>query len=167
MDVKRLRLGEWVAGLAAVALLVLLFYAWDGAVEGASFRRSVGAPAYAGVVTYGSRSGWAALGLPVLLLVLVAIGTALALVLLTATKQPAALPIGAAVLTTGVGILVLLVLLVRVLLLDDSLGAAYAGLAAMALIPVGGWLAMGDERVRAPYSAAPDLPRRPAPPAGA
>jgi hypothetical protein len=148
MDLSRLRIGELVAGAAAVALLVALSFDWNRA----------GATA---------ESGWGALGVVTLVLVLAAIAVALVLVFVTVTKRPAALPIGAAVLTTFVGILVLVVLAIRVLLLDDSLAAAHLGLLAMLLIPVGGWITMADERTDAPYSAAPDLPRRPAPPAEA
>lgn len=159
MDLSRLRVGELVAGSAALALLVTLFFDWN---------RDVGADrSVASVGHFGAQSGWSALGVVTLLLVLGAIGVALTLVLFTVTRRPAALPIGAAVLTTAVGLVVLLVLAVRVLLLDDSLGGAYLGLLFMALIPVGGWITMADERTDAPYSAAPDLPRRPAPPAEA
>lgn len=146
MDLSRLRLGELIGGAAAVGLLVTLFAGWNRDAAGVA------------------HSGWGTLGWLMLLLVLVAVGLALALVVTTAGRRPAAIPIGAAVLTAAVGIVVTLVLAVRVLLVDDLLGAAYLGLAFMLLIPVGGWIAMADERTQAPYSAAPDLPRRPAPP---
>ena len=151
MDLSRLRLGELLAAAAAVALLVALFFDWerDGAASSGG-----GVP----------QSGWSSLGWPVLALVLAAVALALTLAVVTAGRRPAAIPIGAAVLTTGVGILVTLVLTVRVLLLDDALGLAGLGLLAMLLIPVGGWVAMADERRQAPYSAPPDVPRRPAPP---
>ncbi len=159
MDLTRLRLGELLAGVAAVALLVSLFLPWN---------RDLGADEVgASVSGFGDESGWSSLGVPTLLLVLVAIGVALALVVTTAGKRPAGIPIGAAVLTTGIGIVVTLVLALRVLLLDDSLGGALLGLLLMALIPVGGWITMADERTGASYSAAPDLPRRPVPPAEA
>ena len=45
--------------------------------------------------------------------------------------------------------------------------AAYAGIVFAALIPIGGWWIMADERKHAPYSAAPDVEPRPAPPATA
>lgn len=156
MDLKRLRLGELLSGAAALALLATLFFDWN---------RDVGADdGGASIERFGTQSGWSSLGVITLLLVLLAIGLAFALVYTTVSKRPAAIPIGAAVLTTGVGIVVLLVLLVRVLLLDDSRGGAYLGLLFMLLIPVGSWLAMADERLDAPYSAAPDIPRRPTPP---
>ena len=149
MDLTRLRLGELLAGAAAVALVATLFLDWNRDSRGSA------------------ETGWGAIGVAVLLLLLVAVGLALTLVVTTAGKRPAAIPIGAAVLTSGVGIVVTVVLAVRVLLLDDSLGGAYLGLAATALIAAGGWRAMADERTGAPYSAAPELPRRPAPPVGA
>lgn len=156
MDLTRLRLGELLSGVAAVALLATLFLDWN---------RGGGSPEMGAGVT--TESGWSSLGIVMLLLLLIAIGLALALVFTTAGKRPAAIPVGAAVLTTGVGIVVTIVLAIRVLFLDDSLVAAYLGLAFMLLIPVGSWIAMADERTDAPYSAAPDLPRRPAPPAEA
>jgi hypothetical protein len=155
MDLSRLRLGELLAGLAALGLLVVLFLAWN---------RSAGT---AGPDPTAVQSGWSAIGPFALLFVLTAVGLALTLVIATATMRPAAIQIGAAVLTTAVAIVVALGLLVRVLLLDHALAAAYLGLVAMLLIAGGGWLAMADERTRAPYSAAPDLPRRPAPPVDA
>ena len=145
MDLSRLRIGELLSGAAALALLVTLAFDWN---------RDVG----------GAESGWSSLGVVTLVLVLAAIAVAFALVFATVTKRPAAIPIGAAGITTAVGIVVLLVLALRVLLLDDSLGGAYLGLLCMLLIPVGGWVTMADERTDAPYSAPPDLPVRPAPP---
>jgi len=156
MDLTRLRLGEVLSGAAAVALLTTLFFDWN---------RDRGSAAMG--VSAGTESGWSSLGVVMLLLLLVAIGLALALVFTTAGKRPAAIPVGAAVLTTGIGTVVTIVLAIRVLFLDDSLVAAYLGLAFMLLIPVGSWIALADERTDAPYSAAPDLPRRPAPPAEA
>ena len=155
MNLSRLRLGELVGGAAAVGLLVTLFLGWN---------RDLAPLADGGPSTH---SGWGALGWLMVLLLLVVIALAFALVATTVGRSPAALPIGAAVLTTGVGIIVAIVLIVRVLLLDDALGTAYVGLALGVLIPVGGWITMADERTEAPYSAAPDLPRRPAPPAEA
>ena len=153
MDLTRLRAGELLAGAAAVALLASLFLDWNRDDDAGG----------AGV----AESGWSSLGVVTLVFVLIAVGVALALVFTTVTKRPAAIPIGAAVITTAVGAVVTLVLVVRVVLLDDSLLVAYLGLVLMLLVPAGGWIAMGDERTSAPYSAAPDLPRRPAPPAAA
>ncbi len=148
MDLRRLRLGELVVGAAALGLLAALFL------------HSARDPG-------GLLRGWSAVGPVVDVLLVVAVGFAAALVFATVTRRPAAIPIGAAVLTTSVGAVVVLVLLVRVVLLDDALGGAYLGLGLMLLIPVGGWIAMADERRDAPQSAPPDLPRRPAPPAEA
>ncbi len=159
MDLSRLRLGELLGGAAALALLVTLFFDWNRDLGGDEVGASVSG--------FGTESGWSSLGVVTLALVLIAIALAFAMVATTAGRRPAAIPIGAAVLTAGVGIVVTIVLAIRVLLLDDSLGGAYLGLLLMLLIPVGGWLAMADERTQAPYSAAPDLPRRPAPPAEA
>lgn len=149
MDLSRLRLGELLGGTAALALLITLAFDWNRDGD---------------VTDSGVQSGWSSLGVPTLVLVLVAIAVAFALVFSTVTRRPAAIPIGAAVITTAVGIVVFLALALRVLLLDDSLGGAYLGLLFTLLIPVGGWVTMADERTDAPYSAPPDLPARPAPP---
>ncbi len=147
MDLTRLRAGELLAGAAALALLLSLFLDWNQGRD--------------------AETGWESLGVIALAFVLAALVSAGALVVFTATKRPAAIPIGAAVITSAVGLLATLVLAVRVVLLDDSLGGAYLGLLFTFLVLAGGWLTMRDERTGAPYSAAPDLPRRPAPPAEA
>ena len=84
---RRLRLGEWLAALAGVGLIVSLTLDWYG-VRG----RATGI------------SGFAAFDVIDLLLVLVAaMGIALAIV--QATRDRPALPVAAAVLTVTVGIL--------------------------------------------------------------
>lgn len=145
MDLSRLRAGELLAGVAALALLVSLFLDYEAA----------------------DGTGWGSLGIVTLVFVLAAVVAATALVVFTVTKRPAAIPIGAAVIATFVSLLSTIVLAANVLLLDDSLGGAYLGLVSCLGVFAGGWLTMRDERLDAPYSAAPDLPRRPAPPAEA
>ncbi len=157
MHLSRLRPGELVCGLAALALLVTLFLGWHRDLDRDRAAVAAGSAAV---------SGWGSLGVVTLALVLLAIGAAFALVFTTVTKRPAALPVAAALITTGIGIVVTIVLTVRVLFLDEPLVGAYLGLLLMLLVPVGSWIATADERMDAPYSAAPDLPRRPAPPAG-
>jgi len=159
MDPSRLRAGELISGSAALALLGSLFLDWN---------RDTGPfDASASIRQFGTESGWSSLGWLMLLLLLGAVALALLLVVTTARRSPVGLPVSIAVVTAGVGIVVTLVLAVRLLFLDDSLGGAYLGGLLMLLISVGGWVAMADERTEAPSSAAPDLPRRPAPPAEA
>jgi hypothetical protein len=166
MDVARLRLGESVALVGALGLLICLFLRWFG-VDDAG-------PATEAVL---STSGWGAFGPVISVLAVAAVGLAIALAAATAARRPVALPVALAVITTAAGIVVLLVLLVRTFLLQPGLDGdlpndlvtvrveALVGLLFAAAIPVGGWLAMADDRRDAPYSAPPNLAPRPAPPA--
>jgi hypothetical protein len=166
MDVARLRLGESVALVGALGLPIALFLRWFG-VDGA------GAPTEALLST----SGWGAFGPLVSALAVAASAVAIALAAATAARRPVAVPVALAVITSAVGIVVLGILLVRTLVLQPGLdgdlpndlvtlrAGAIVGLLFAAAIPVGGWLAMADERRDAPYSAPPNLAPRPAPPA--
>jgi heme/copper-type cytochrome/quinol oxidase subunit 3 len=148
--VNRMRAGEWVAGFGAVALLVLMFFDWfapeAGTVDG---RRT-----HVMVLEGGSLSGWSTLGWFMDLLVAVAIFGGLALSYMTVKRASPAWPVGAAVLTWILGTLIVLVLLVRTTIAQpwvDALlsvqPAAYLGLVAAALIPLGGFLSLRDERM--------------------
>jgi len=167
MDVARLRLGETVALVGALGLFIALFLDWFGVEE-----------AGAGTEALLSTSGWEAFGPVVSAVALAAIAVAVALAAATAARRPVALPVALAVITTAAGLVALGVLLVRTLLLQPGLDGdlpndlvsvdpgAVMGLLFAAAIPAGGWLSMADERKDAPYSAPPNLARRPAPPAG-
>jgi hypothetical protein len=130
----RLRAGEWLAGAAALGLLVLMFFHWFSAGgEGAS--------------------GWSTLGWFMDALVCVAIFGGLALSYMTLKRASPAWPVGAGVLTWTVGSLIFLVLLVRVTTFQPGPDAlvsvqlpAYLGLLCALLIPVGGFLSLRDER---------------------
>lgn len=156
MDPTRLRGGELLSGAAALALFITLFFDWNRDLRGNTQQASL--------ASFGTVSGWGALGVVVVLLLVVTMVLALLLVAATARGRPAAFPIGAAVLTTVVGLLTWLVVAIRVLVLDDSLAAAYVGLVALLLVVVGSWRSMADERKSSPHARPPDLPRRPAPP---
>jgi hypothetical protein len=153
---RRLRRGEALMGVGAIALFVLLFADWfkGGGV---------------------SRSGWSSLGwaLDVLLvalfvMVVITLGSLL-------TRAKVAIAIGSAVLTALLAIVTLVIALLRVLIfqpdLDLGLGnqavtvqvAGYLGLVALALVAVGGWMAIADERTQAPDSAYTPPPPRPVP----
>ncbi len=164
MSLRRLRAGEWLAGVGTVALLALLLLA--------DWFRADGAPAGADP----SLKGVAALGWPVVLLLLVLAALALWLVIATAADATTAQLMVAAVVTVVVGAIVLLVTLVRVLAAQPGLGAGlaneevgvtaagYFGLLAVAAVLAGAWRAMADERTDAPESAFTPPPARPAPP---
>jgi hypothetical protein len=152
--VRRIRRGEALMGVGAIALFVLLFSDW---FEGGGT----------------SASGWSSLGwaLDVLLVALLAM-VAVTLGSLV-TRAKVAIAIGATVLTCTLAILTLVIALFRVLLFQPDLGlglsngavtvqlAGYLGLVALALIAVGAWIAMSDERTDAPDSAYTPPPPRP------
>ena len=147
---RRLRLGEWLAALAGVGLVVSLALDWYGARG-----RETGI------------SGFAAFDVIDLLLVLVA-ATGVALAVLQATRVRPALPVAAGVLTVIAGILGTLLVLYRIVnepgpdeFLDVRAGA-YLGLLAVAALTAGGWLSLAAEHVPGlPPGPEPEL--RPAP----
>jgi hypothetical protein len=149
MKLSRLRTGELIALVAAVALAVLLAADW--------FFLST-PDARVGAHESGIRSlGWFAA-----LLIIVAILLALALAFFTATQRAAtSFPVVLSVLTTTFGFLAFLTILFR-LIAQPGLGLgvgnadvdvevpAYLGLVAAAGIAYGGWRTMADERTDMP-----------------
>jgi ABC-type transport system involved in cytochrome c biogenesis permease subunit len=174
VSVSRLRLGEWVALVGAVGLLVVMFLDWFGLEEGA------GGPAVsAGLRDLAARllekSGWSGLGWAAVALVVLLIAGGLAIAATTALRQTPAWVVGASVLSVAAGIVAVFVLALRILLFQPDLGAglpndlvdvrlpALLGLLFAALVPLGAWLALDDERVDAPESAYTPPPARPVP----
>jgi hypothetical protein len=148
--VRRLRVGEWLGGVAAVALFALLFAAWFDP---------------------GGASGWSSLGWVPLAFCVAASGTGAWLFVATALARPVAQLVAAAVLTATAGPFAVLALALRVLVFQPGpnavtslLAAAWLGLLAALLVAVGGWWALKDERTDAPESAYTPPPPRPAPP---
>ena len=170
MSPGRLRTGEWLAGAGAVALTAVLFLDWfEPQVRGR-------APEAAGRLLAPSLSGWMSLGWLLALLLIVTILLALWLVVATATDASVGQPVMAGVLLSAVAPIALLALVVNVALAQPDLGAglpdtavavqpaAYAGLAALALVVAGAWRSIADERTDAKESAYTPPPARPAPP---
>jgi hypothetical protein len=169
---RRLRSGELLAGAGAVALLVLLFFDWflpevrPRIVETSG--RVVGAEPHL--------SGWTSLGWVLLVLLLVVIVLAIWLAASTLFEAAVSQPVAAGVLLSAVATVTFVVLLVRVTIAQPGLGTgladeavavqlpAYLGLVAMAVILVGGWRSMADERTGAAESEYTPPPARPAPP---
>jgi uncharacterized integral membrane protein len=168
----RLRSGEILAGAGAVALFVLLFLDWfEPAVQPRvteTSGRVVGPEQHL--------SGWTSLGVVLLVLLLVVIVLALWLAASTLFAATVSQPVAAGVLLTAVGALTLGALIMRVFVVQPGLGIglpndlvdvrlpAYLGIAALAVIVVGAWRSMADERTAAPESAYEPPPARPAPP---
>ena len=169
MKLSRLRSGEWLALVSAVALAVLLCFDWF-------FLSTPDARVGA------HESGWRSTGWPITLLLLAAIGVALAMAFTTATQRAQAWPIVLTVFTFVVGALGALVVGLR-LIAQPGLGvdagnadveiepAAFLGLLAVLGVGAGGWRAMLDERTDTPeaHEQTEDVLRvrgaaRPAPP---
>lgn len=147
------RKGEMLAGAGAVALLVSLFVPWYGL----------------GPLPL-SATGWEAF--TILDLLLLATGVlGLAVPVTALLYRTPAIPVGVALVAAGVGILLALLVLYRLLDqpgsndLVDVRGGAWLGLAGVVAIAVGGWVAMADERMET--AEVPFVPARPAPPAEA
>jgi hypothetical protein len=147
---SRLRTGEWIAAISAVGLFVTLFFDWFS-VDG----HAAGWTAYAPGPVH--LSGWGSLGwfMDVLLGLMILGGVALAL--MNVRRAAPAWPVGASVLLWTTGALIWIALAVRVAT-QPGLGLglsnrpvlveapAYLGLLFAALIPLGAFLALRDER---------------------
>ena len=149
MGVERLRLGEWLALVGGVVLLLSLFLPWYG-LGGLDV------------------SGFEALSVIDLLLALLAV-LAISLAALQATQDVPAKPVGAAVLTATLGNVGVLLVLFRIVfepessVLEVGIGA-WLALAAAVAITAGGWLSLANERVRGlPPDVEPELRPTPAP----
>jgi hypothetical protein len=140
MDTNRLRTGELIAGVAGIALLLIMFifswYDFDG-IPGSGI------------------NAWEAFSFIDIILfitVVVAVGLAVS----KAMAQTVALPVAASALTAGLGILSTLLILFRIIATPsfDVLGTnidtsvqigAFLGLIAAAAIAYGGWRSMQEE----------------------
>jgi hypothetical protein len=131
MDLRRLRAGEWIAGISGLVLLVALFLPW-----------------YADDA--GSRTGWESLGALDVVLAVVAL-SALAIPVVTAFHRVPAVPLAHQSLTALVGLLAVVLVLIRVLNMPDWAVSREWGLwvafAAAVGVVAGGLLAMRDERL--------------------
>lgn len=141
MKLKQFRIGELVTLLGAICLIVSLFV------------RSYSGPT-------GNLDAWSTFG-PGVVLELAAVCAALAMVASALTERSTALPVSTAVWTVLLGLIAVIAALVRALerpgQATEVCYGAWLALAGAALILIGAWLALRDER--------PSLypPARPAP----
>jgi hypothetical protein len=147
---SRLRAGEWLAGVGAGALLVTMFLDWVGPR---------------------GQSGWSSLGWLVVAIALAAVACAAWLVVATVARRPIAQVVAGAMLTATTGSFAFVALALRALVfqpgpndLVDVRYGAWLGLLSAAMLAVGGWWAIADERTDAPESAYTPPAPRPAPP---
>jgi hypothetical protein len=144
---KRLRTGDWILLLGALAVPVTLVLDWFE-------------PA---------RSGFDALGwpAPALLLPVAALGLAVVLLIAAGTRDAVNLPpaVFLAALTPPVFLVALTVVLLKP---GDASGIAtggWLGLLALAVLTIGAWRSIGDERTDQASRQVPLPPARQAPPA--
>jgi hypothetical protein len=138
MDLRRLRVGEWLVGACGVLMLVALFAPWYGNP---------------------SSSAWEAFTILDVILALLALA-ALSVPLVTATHRVPAVPLAIESLTALFGSIGVVLVLIRVLNLPDDLHGRewglWLGLVAALGIVAGGLVAMRDER-RSPGGRHTDL----------
>jgi hypothetical protein len=166
----RLRRGEVLTAVGALGLLISLFLDWFGLDPGAfpgPFAKVVAAAL--------AKDGWSSLGWFMVLILVVAILLAGWLVVAALRSDSVAQAVAAAVLTGAYGTLAFVVLAVRVVTQPDlGIGApnavvnvragAYLGLLFCALLAIGGWVTLADERTDAPESRVTPPDARPVPP---
>jgi hypothetical protein len=147
MDLRRLRVGEWVAGTSGLVLLVALFLPWYGEPAGLT-------PGTSPTLT-----GWEAFAVLDVILAVIALA-AISVPIVTATHRVPAVPLAVESLTTLGGLLGLVLVVVRVLNLSgDAHGREWGlwlALAAAVGIVAGCLVAMRDER-RSPAGRHTDL----------
>jgi hypothetical protein len=147
MDLRRLGMGDWVAGVGGLALLASLFAPWYSAA-GRAPTGGEGWTAYAPIES-ATASGWEALAATDVLLALVA-ASGVALALITATQGVPAVPVALAAVVTLVGVVGLVLVLLRVLDVPDAYGGRewglWLGLAGALGILAGGILAIRNQR---------------------
>ena len=128
MDLRRLRVGEWIVGACGVLMLVALFAPWYGDP---------------------SSSAWEAFTILDVILALLALA-AVSVPLVTATHRVPAVPLALESLTALFGSIGVVLLLIRVLNLPDDLHGRewglWLGIVAVLGIVAGGLVAMRDER---------------------
>lgn len=178
MDLRRLRVGEWIVGACGLLLLIALFLPWYADTEpvGAYFHKDevAGWTAYAMVPA--TLTAWEAFTVLDLILALLALA-AISVPIVTATHRVPALPLAIESLTALFGMLGVVLVLIRLLNLPgDAYGrdiGLWLGLAATLGITAGALIGMRDERRSpqgrhtdlsgVPVSSQPDIEKLPAP----
>jgi hypothetical protein len=137
---ENLRTGERIAGIAGVALLIIMFLNWWGAPE-------IEIEGLGTVGGTGTANAWEAADVLDILWALAAI-SGIALALMAATSSQVNMPVAMSAITAGLGGLATLFILYRII--DPPFDAdreygVFLGLVAAAGITYGGWVAMQEE----------------------
>jgi hypothetical protein len=166
MELRRVRVGEWIAGACGVALLGFMFLAWYGAEP-----KEAG-PAI--VTGKADQTPWEAFAVLDIVLALTA-AMAIVLVVVTATQRTPAVPIALVSLTAFVAMIAMVWLVIRVAWPPSPEGSnlettrelgLWLGLAACAGITAGALAGMRDDspglRMPSPWDAPERAPSVPA-----
>ena len=171
LSIGRLRGGELLAGAGAVVLLVSLFLTWFDAQFPALPAPPRGVDVIDVTLNPPASTGWDGLGWLVLAIATLAAACTAWLVVATAAARPVTHLVGADVIAATVGPIAFVVLSLRALVFQPGPnelvtveGGAWIGLAGAALLAVGAWWSLADERTDAPESAYVPPAPRPAPP---
>jgi hypothetical protein len=164
MDASRIRQGEMIAAVAAVALFIIMFLSWYS-VEGFGDQSEAAQDAIEQAEELGFDTGAASDAVDeaedaanvnawdsfdfIKIVMLLTIAAAIALAAMSAMGSRPNLPIAMSAIVAGLGILTTLLVLYRVIDppaegLDRSYGV-FLGLVASAAIAYGGWRAMQEE----------------------
>ena len=146
MDLRRLRHGEWIAGVSGAALLVALFLDWYSA----AYRPAANA--------------WETFSVTDVLLAITAL-FGLALAIGAATQRSAAVPQAVGALTVPVAFGAAIVVVIRSIVLPEGADARefglYLGVVATLGVLVGAWRSIGDQSF--PRAVAPQVDVTPLP----
>ena len=147
MDAGRLSRGELIAGIAGLALFIVMFFSWFGAPGVAGDASDVAAELGIVVDLGLTANAWQAfdfIDLVLLLTVIVSVGVAIA----AAAAKNVNLPVAGGALTAGLGIIATLLVLYRIIDPPFSAGreiGVWLGLIASAGVAFGGWTSMQEQ----------------------
>jgi hypothetical protein len=147
VDLRRLRYGEWIAGVSGAVLLVSLFLDWYSAAGGAV-----------------TANAWESFSVTDVILAIAAL-FGLALATGAATQRSPAVPVSVGSLTVPVAFVASLLVLIKLLSLPDGADGRefglYLGVVATLGVLVGAWRSIGDESF--PKGASPRVEVTPLP----
>jgi hypothetical protein len=146
VDLRRLRHGEWIAGVSGVALLVSLFLDWYSGPGGAS------------------ANGWESFSVTDVLLAISALW-GIALALGAATQRSPAVPQAVGQLTVPFAFVAAVAVVIQALSLPEGASARevglWLGIVATLGVLVGAWRSIGDQSF--PRAVAPNVEVTPLP----
>jgi hypothetical protein len=147
VDLRRLRHGEWIAGVSGAALLVSLFLDWYSAGSGAA-----------------TANAWESFSVTDVLLAVTGL-FGLALALGAATQRSPAVPQATGGLTVPIAFVAAIVVVIHALSLPDGADGRevglYIGVVATFGVLVGAWRSIGDQSF--PKGASPEVEVTPLP----